>query len=185
MATIHRPPGVLRPYVPVTPTPISSRRRFVAPQPKPCSTELGLSYCAGPGRRPVHPTDFSAHQRGAGGRCDRLAGRTAGYCPCRSTHGFNNQQCRLEPATATAMAGHFRVRKASSRAGAGDATPKRWPHALFCRGADWTRRAARPACAEFWSGVHATPLGFPPHAASLMLVMSPRRKPCAGPGIPA
>jgi len=99
-------------YVPVT-THADSSAGDRCPQPEALFHELWAERCAGPGR-PVHPTGLPATSACAGARCDRLALAT-GYA--LSIYGTDTtSSARLEPATATAMAGPISsVRRRPSR----------------------------------------------------------------------
>jgi len=124
------------------------------------------------------PTVFPRPSRVAQGPMrNRLAGDR--LCPVDLRQRKYNQQCPFwNRQRLRRWRGPFPCSKASSRAGAGDATSRRWPHAANCRGADG-RAVLRSSVREFpASGVSATPLGFPPHAR-LCLVMSREAKPCA------
>jgi len=129
MATITGPPGVSGHLRAVTP------RRFQppeirCPQPNPVP-RAGPERCAGPGR-PVQSDCFRRHQRGRRGRCDVWLGAVYALS-IYGTSTTSSGPSFGKPATATAMAGPFRVRRRLPRAGAGMQPQRRWPNALLPR----------------------------------------------------
>jgi len=182
MATNNRPAQVFQAITcRVTPTRFQPPE-IVAHSPNPVSTSWALSDALAPRTTSSSDCFPGEHQRGAGADATRLAGRPV--MPSNLRHGVQPAVARLEPATATAMAGHFPCSKASSRGRRwGDANSKGGaPRPL--RGADG-RAVLRSACASFLlQEFHARPLGFPPPQLAACLVIVARRNRAQALGIP-
>jgi len=125
-----------------------------------CSTSWGLSEWLAQDDQFI-PDCFPATSAWRRGRSTVWLGDR--LCPVELRHGVQPASARLEPATATAMAGPIsRVRRRLEG--------RRWEMQLkggsaptpYCRGADGPRRAALQPCAVFWlQGGSCTPLGVP------------------------